>query len=68
MKNKNKKNDLPPIQDKYYNINKLEETENTLHEKDIYIKKLMQKMDNYDTQLKDKEQDFVLKFFITYLD
>jgi hypothetical protein len=59
-KSKNKGNDLPLIQDKYYNANKLEETENHLHEKDKYIKTLILKLTDNDMELKEKELEIVI--------
>jgi hypothetical protein len=60
MKKAKKGNDLPPIKE-YHNINKLEETENILHEKDKHIKTLIQKLAENDIEIKDKEQEIVIK-------
>jgi hypothetical protein len=57
-KNKGKK-ELPPIGDKYFNINKLEETENNLHEKGQYVKTLIQKLTESDLELKAKDIEIV---------
>jgi hypothetical protein len=67
MKKGKKGSDLPPIKTDYHNVNKLEETENILHEKDKYIKTLIQKLAENDLEIKEKEQE-VVSLYITTLD
>ena len=58
-KKKTKNESLPPIQDKYFNVNKIEETEIILKEKELYIKTLLKRIENYETELQLKEDETV---------
>lgn len=58
-KQKDKKVDLPPIPDKYMNINKLEETETRLVEDKNYIEKLKNENQILFEKLKRSEADFI---------
>jgi hypothetical protein len=57
--------DLPTIPEKYFNVNKLEETENRLHEDKTFIESLKKENYNLFNELKQKELEFVT-YYITY--